>query len=240
MTYSWPSPTDSLELKAGETHVWKADCRSDTPLNERLLSEDERLRMQRYRFAEDRQRFARARVLLRRILAEYLDRAPGEIRFAYSAYGKPQLPDQENKKQIQFNVSHAGDIILLAFTRDTPIGVDVERIKPLPDLRAIARRFFSSGEQQDLFSLNGIELTEAFYRCWTRKEAVIKACGEGLSMPLDSFRVSLLPEEPARLLKSPDENSWILHNINAETGYAAAVAAPVVSSPVQYYAAEMF
>jgi 4'-phosphopantetheinyl transferase len=240
MTFDWLIPSDIPDLKAGELHLWKVYLSGNIPVDEETLSEDERVRRRRFRFGEDRQRFGLARILLRRLLGGYLNRIPEQIKFDYTEYGKPTLSFVVGQERMEFNVSHSGDVILLAFTRGVPVGVDVEQIKTLPDLELIAKRFFSSAEQQDLDLLSGLDKVAAFFRCWTRKESVIKACGEGLSMPLDSFQVSLLPGEPAHLLRSPDQNFWMLLDLAPEPGYAAAVAAPVKSLRVRYFSAEKF
>lgn len=227
MRSSWIIPEKVPNIQSGDLHIWRAHLSADLLTGNESLSEDERLRMHRFKFSSDRRKFAQARNHLRHILGGYLHMAPGEIEFRYTAHGKPYLPTERDEGQLQFNISHAGDIMLAAFVMRIPVGVDVEQIKPLPELEQIATQFFSAEEQQDLNLLSGPEKLTAFYHCWARKEAVVKACGEGLSMPLDSFQVSLLPGEPAVILRSPNPGPWMLQELTPEIGYAAAVAAPV-------------
>ncbi len=143
----------------------------------------------------DRVRFMACRAALRRILAGLLDADPAEIKFQYSEFGKPSLIG-EHSRGFHFNVSHSDNIAMIAVTSQSQIGVDVERVRPDIDATGIAERFFSAVEREMLASLPGELQVEAFFRCWTRKEATIKAIGEGLSFPLDQFDVSLAPMSP--------------------------------------------
>ena len=239
MALIWRPSVEIPDLKEGQLHVWKSHLSHAITFDEATLSSDERFRMQRFRFDKDRRMFLLARGLLRRLLGAYLKVIPGQIKFCYTDHGKPYVFLKEQHDQIEFNISHSGDIVCMAFVQEAPVGIDVEDILSLPDLDQVASRFFSPGEQLDLNKLSGTEKVAAFYRCWTRKEAVIKACGEGLSMPLDSFQVSLLPGEPARLLNNPDKRSWLLLDLSPEPGYAAAVAAPMQSLQVECFSTSL-
>ena len=238
MEPAWAIANEIPNIVTGELHLWKARLKGELAVRDESLAEDERLKMERFHFAADRLRFGFGRVLLRRLLGGYLQRPPEEIQFRYTEFGKPYLSFEPGQTKLEFNISHSGDIILFAFAQGVPVGVDVERIKPLPELEQIARRFFSPGEQKDLEMLTGPEKVTAFYRCWTRKESIIKACGEGLSMPLGKFQVSLLPATPARLLRSPDQNSWLLLDVVPGQGYAAAVAAQREHVQVHFFSTE--
>lgn len=223
-----PAPRD-VRLSGDEIHVWRASTERDASAVERLwatLSPDERQRAQRFHFERDRLRFVVARGVLRDILGRYLGRPPALIRFAYNEYGKPTLAEDEGG--LRFNVSHSRDAALYACTRGREVGVDIESLRDDFASLEIAERFFSKAEMSALSSLPADLLTQAFFNCWTRKEAYIKALGEGLSHPLDCFAVSLLPHEPARLIstdKDPSEAArWAIVDLNPFPGYAAAIA----------------
>lgn len=225
----WNPPPAVTALGEGEVHVWRASLKGDAPAVEafrKILDADERGRADRFHFERDRVRFVIARGVLRSILARYLRRAPGEIRFTYSAYGKPALAVAEGG--LSFNVSHSNEVALYAFARGREVGVDVEFVREDCAGMEIAGRFFSAREVDALRRLPAALHTHAFFNCWTRKEAYIKARGEGLSHPLDKFAVSLAPGEPAALLsteRDPSEVSrWSLHELRPGPGYVAALA----------------
>ncbi|HVI08656.1 MAG TPA: 4'-phosphopantetheinyl transferase superfamily protein [Candidatus Binatia bacterium] len=221
-----PSP---LHLPEDEVHVWRLDLEAMQSGHERwlkLLSPDELVRASRFHFDRDRQRYAAGRAWLRNILAAYTGRDPAELKFSYSRKEKPSLNQPENNP-VMFNVSHSGSVALLGFTRRREIGVDIEEIRANSDLDAIARRFFSGCEQQDFFPLPAEKRVPAFFRIWTRKEAYIKATGDGLSLPLSQFDVSLDPGSSDALISTRPESTeagrWRLMEIGAGTGYAAAL-----------------
>jgi 4'-phosphopantetheinyl transferase len=218
-----------LTLSALEVHLWRVDLQAlsaDELRWHELLSSDELTRAARFHFARDRQHFVASRALLRTILAGYLDTLPDRITFFYSAKEKPAL-QHEHGSDITFNVSHSGGIALMGFTRDRQIGVDIEQVRPDLDLEAIARRFFSPDEQKQLSVVPEEEQAEAFFRCWTRKEAYIKATGDGLSLPLSQFDVALRPTESSSLLATrPDPleaGRWSLKEVPGGAGYVAAL-----------------
>ena len=221
--------TGMPSLARGDVHVWHASLSVDRPSQDELLgtlSPDERARAERFHFERGRDRFITGRGLLRAILARYLARPPEALRFDYSLHGKPRLSGSDGDR-LRFNVSHSHDLALYAITEDRELGVDVERIEPRLE-KGIAERFFSPGEVAALRALPAEVQSEAFFACWTRKEAYVKAKGEGLSFGLDQFEVSLAPGEPAALLRTiadPDEACrWSLRELAPEPGYAAAVA----------------
>ena len=191
------------------------------------LSTDEQERANRYRFARDRQAFITRRGRLRLILGRYLGLDPASLQFSYNPYGKPAL-QPEAAGQLCFNLSHSQGLALFAFARQVDIGVDLERLRSDFDHLELAERFFSAGERAELNALPLESRPQAFFLCWTRKEAFIKAHGEGLSLPLDHFDVSLTPGEPARLvatragLETPDQ--WSLFNLEPAPDYLAALA----------------
>jgi 4'-phosphopantetheinyl transferase len=219
-----------LVLPEDEVQLWRVDLGAvgaDESRWQKVLSSDESTRASRFHFTRDRQRFVAARALLRTILAGYLATDPSSLSFAYSKKDKPSLGRAHAGSDVMFNVSHSGEIALLAFTRRREIGVDVEQVRRDFDVEAIARRFFSAHEQEQLAGLPNHEKFEAFFRCWTRKEAYIKATGEGLSLPLHQFDVSIAPEDRDALLSTRPDSSeaalWSLGEIPAGPGYVAAL-----------------
>jgi 4'-phosphopantetheinyl transferase len=238
MRENWKDPGDFPAINDRELHIWKADMNSSGVYDVQSLGQDEIARARRFRFEADRMMFIFSHYLLRQILAGYVKMPPQEIAYSYTKFGKPFLTQKDQQEGIEFNLSHSGDIVLIAVTRSVPLGVDVEKIQPIPDMEQIAKKFFSPGEQEDLSRLSGPEKVTAYYKCWTRKEAVIKACGEGLSMPLDSFQVSLLPGKAARLVHNPDARRWMLVDLLPGTGYAGAAASPENELEVSYFSAE--
>lgn len=226
----WQHPASpTLEhLRDEDVHVWHWTHESAFALGAdpyRLLSPDERARAARYLVEKPRREFVATRSTLRQILGAYLETPPEGITFQYSARGKPLLV---RNSEIGFNVSHSEGLSVLAVAREYGLGVDVEWIRPDVEAAALAERFFSADERMRLLRFSGEELTQAFFRCWTRKEAYIKATGDGLSLALDSFDVSLEPDAASALLGTrPDATEaqrWIVSDLHLANGYAAALA----------------
>jgi 4'-phosphopantetheinyl transferase len=193
-----------------------------------FLAEDERQRAERYVFEKDRRHFVVARGLLRVLLGRYLQQAPQQLCFTYGSHGKPALATATRGELLHFNVSHSHGLALYAMTHGRELGVDVERIRPAVAQEMIAERFFSSHEVTILRALPIVLQGTAFFACWTRKEAFIKAKGDGLALPLDQFDVSLAPGEPAALLRTawdpPEAARWTMQDLAPAPGYRAAVA----------------
>lgn len=213
-------------LCADDIHLWQARFSRLTAHRgdfEALLTPDETTRASRFRFEDARERFIAGRGLLRTLLARYLDRAPRMVRFIYGRRGKPAVPDSP----LRFNLSHAGDLLLLGLAWGREIGVDVERIRPMPEMHTVARSHFSALEQAVFFGLPPSRQPYAFYTCWTRKEAYIKATGDGFKLPLKDFDVSFIPEQPPALLRAENDDParWTMHHIDPEPGYVASVCA---------------
>jgi 4'-phosphopantetheinyl transferase len=219
-----------LALPENEVHLWRTDLdavRGEESRWRELLSPDEWKRADRFHFDRDRQRFSAARAVLRKILAAYLAADSKTLTFCYSKKEKPSLGQPYSGSGITFNVSHSGGIALFAISRGRDVGVDVEQIKPDIEVEAIGRRFFSAHEQAQLFALPAEERLEAFFRCWTRKESYIKATGDGLSLPLSQFDVSLEAGAMDALVATRPDGSeareWLLQEVPCGPGYAAAV-----------------
>jgi 4'-phosphopantetheinyl transferase len=229
--YSWLRAPDYLTLPQNEVHVWRATLDLDDIELERLratLSSDERDRAARFHFPKDQQHFVAARGTLRRILARYLDRAPEQFEFCYNPFGKPELAPGGDTDGLRFNLSHSQGMALYAFIRDYEIGVDLEGVRADFEWEDIAKRSFSPGEVEALRFVPAPLRAEAFFNCWTRKEAFVKARGEGLSLPLDQFEVSVAPGEPARLLRTTGDlqeaSQWSIRELEPDPGYSAAIA----------------
>ena len=228
----WRCPPVPIALADDEVHLWRANLKQGPgvqALLERTLSADELDRAGRFRFARDRDRFVVRRGLLRAVLARYLQLPPASIRFDYCSHGKPYLSRELAGTGVRFNLSHSGGRALFAITRGREVGVDLERVVPARAELSVARQFFALSELEALRQLGKHGRVEGFFNCWTRKEAYLKARGEGLSVALDAFQVSLLPGEPARLIRSsvgPDEPTrWRLEDLQPWPNYAGALAA---------------
>jgi 4'-phosphopantetheinyl transferase len=222
------APTPWLAEHA--THVWWLNL-DDTFLDERewtrLLSADELQRSRRFRFPRDCRRFAIGRAMLRMLLASYLEDEPAKLSFHYSDHGKPSLAGAHESSRLRFNLSHSGNVAIFAFVLDRNVGVDIECVRTDIEVDVVAQRFFSPYERLALAALPASEKYLGFFNCWTRKEAFVKAVGQGLSLPLENFDVSLTPREPARLLATrPDAREaerWTMIAPGIQSGHVAAV-----------------
>ncbi|MCS6845856.1 MAG: 4'-phosphopantetheinyl transferase superfamily protein [Caldilineales bacterium] len=227
MSTDWLAPPPDVTIGADEVHVWRAVLQARPSEVSRLwwlLSEDEHERARRFRFERDRRRFVVGRGLLRVLVGRYTASPPEAIRFSYSAHGKPAVA--EPPTSLTFNLAHSEEWALFAFAWGRRVGVDIEHMRSDLADEQIARRFFAPGEVQALLGLPADQRSAAFFRCWTRKEAFVKARGEGLSLPLDAFEVSLDPDA-ATLLRAaePDEvRRWQLAPLFPHPAYAAALA----------------
>lgn len=224
----WETPPDDLELQFSQVHIWRLflDLGSDSArLLGLSLSTDEAERAARFHFAADKRRFVVAHAGLRSILARYVPDEPAQLRFSIGSHGKPAL---STSKGLEFNLAHSSGHALVAVARGRRVGIDLERFREDGELEGIARRYFSSREASEFSALPPEQRTIAFFDCWTRKEAFIKGQELGLSLPLDSFDVSLTPGEPAILRATRPDPSvahcWTLHSLQVDSDYAAAVA----------------
>ena len=192
-----------------------------------LLSAAERQRADRFAFDRDRRRFIVARAQLRRLLAARLGVRAESVELVHGPRGKPALSRRFADSDLRFNVSHSEDVAVYAFAPGREIGVDVEAIRMLPDAEDIAARFFSRCEYEAYRALDPRDRPLGFFNCWTRKEAFIKARGDGLHYPLDRFDVSLAPGEPANILRVEgtrgEDCEWTLDSFVPEAGFIGAV-----------------
>ncbi|MGQ0445283.1 MAG: 4'-phosphopantetheinyl transferase family protein [Beijerinckiaceae bacterium] len=208
-----------------------------------LLSDAERLRASRFAFDRDRRRFTIARAWLRRLLSARLGVRPETVELVYGANGKPALARRFADSDLRFNVSHSDDVAVYAFVPRREIGVDVEAIRVIRDADDIAARFFSRRENEAYMALNPRDKPLGFFNCWTRKEAFIKALGDGLCHPLDRFDVSLTPGEPAKILRvesTPgDHCGWRMESFSPAPGFVAAVVTESVRHRAEPVAASL-
>ena len=199
-----------------EVHVWRLWIDASTSvvsLVEASLSEQEQIRAAKFRYKEDQSRYVLGRGMLRHILASYVAARPADIVFSANEFGKPFLDQRFASSGIYFNVSHSKNLVVIGVAFERQIGVDVEFVRPLSDLDSVARRCFTDFERELLAGELDLK-TSSFFRCWTRKEAFVKAIGKGLSVPLNSFTASLprgltsgrLPSNPEQ---SPIKRWWI-------------------------------
>ena len=224
-----PAPTN-LTLLPDEIHVWRIDLDQPELHLQNLaatLSSDEMARAERFYFKEHRQRFIAGRGILRTILGRYLGIQPRQVQFNYQQRGKPVLADTFADSRLAFNLSHSQGLGLCAVNCTCPIGVDLEYIRPMSDLEALAKRFFLPREYEMLRSLSPNQQQEVFFRYWTCKEAYLKATGEGLTQ-LGQVEVSLTPGEPRQLLSIGKDSQaaarWSLQALTPAPDYVATLA----------------
>lgn len=225
-------PPSTLALAPGEVHIWLASLEQPPECVQQFLdtlAPDERARAARFYFEKDRRHFIVARGILRALLSSYVQVPATSLRFAYNAYGKPALEFPATSPALCFNLAHSHEMALYAFVYKRELGVDIEymRLLAADEYISLAQHHFSPSEYATLRALPESVQKQAFFNCWTRKEAYIKARGKGLSIPLDSFDVSLAPDKPAELLASREAphtvNAWSLHTLTMPSDYAAAL-----------------
>jgi len=229
---AWPhAPAHFTIPELNCVHVWCVDLRSPAEMWQRAadrLPDDERQRAGRLVFDHLRRQFVVRRSALRRLLGRYLDVDPLAIRFAYGPNGKPRLDGPLAERGLQFNLSSSQNLAVIAVARERDLGVDVEWMREMSDADAIARRYFSATENDVLQRLGPADRLDAFFQCWTQKEACGKATGEGLARPLNSFDVAIDPDQTVRVVdldrrRAPD--GWSLRRLDVIPGFAGAIAA---------------
>ena len=229
-----PRP-DRSALDNRQVHLWVVRLEASEDNFARSfswLSADEAARAKRFYFDRHRHAFVVGRAVLRALLSDYIGIAPAEVAFVYGPQGKPALAPilKSDSCFLRFNVSNSGNLAAYAFTMGCEIGVDVEQHRALHDFENIAHRFFSPEETAELLELPVVERTNAFFDCWARKEAYIKAMGGGVSIPLDSFRVTLRPGAAARMVSIAGSHeaarAWTLYEFTPAPDCAGAIAYP--------------
>jgi 4'-phosphopantetheinyl transferase len=239
---NWSKAPSTLSWPTGWIDVWKV--RLDEPQSAgseaNVLSLDEEARGSRFHFEKDRDYFIRCRSALRCLLANYLALTASEARFDYATGGKPRLAADQNPRALEFNVSHSGNIALIAVGAERRVGVDVEKIRLDVDTDALAERFFSVHERAGLRALPDHVRVAGFFACWTRKEAFLKATGDGLSFPLADFSVSTHPDLPPQVEEIREDieagKKWSLGDLSVGDDYRATVASDTSFSVLNTYA----
>jgi 4'-phosphopantetheinyl transferase len=226
----WQARDACPPLGPRDVHVWRIEldrCRAHSEALAAPLSAEERSYASRFLHEGDRTRYIATRGALRHILGGYVNSAPETIVFSYGARGKPELSEPRTSR-LGFNVSHSRDIALCAVARTRQVGIDVEYLRPITDALDIAERFFSSGESAALRAIPLERQRSAFFACWTRKEAYVKALGEGLAVPLQSFEVAFDDPELTGLRSIGGSveaaRGWTIRDLALGPGYAGAVA----------------
>jgi 4'-phosphopantetheinyl transferase len=226
----WRATPDRRDLHHNAIHVWRVPLdksAGEVDALEKLLTPDEDERRERYRFEVDRRRFAISRGTLRLVLGSYLDANPRDLRFQVGDHGKPSL--MSHSAEISFNVSRSADLALIAVSRKRELGVDVEYMRGFESQTSVAEQLFAPSEAQAIRSMPPASREAAFYACWSRKEAYVKARGAGLSFELDRFEVSVGPDEAPALLRVRDEPSeparWRMVDLRPAPGCMAALVA---------------
>jgi len=236
----WPLPPENPQLAGNEIHVRALALTADPPLLEKLshtLTPEEKERASRFKFEPLRNRYIVGRGALRAILARYLQTEPAALRFGYLENGKPELAGEFANAGIHFNLAHTGDLALVAITRIGWVGVDVESVRPIKNVDELVARFFSPRESALFQKVSTDAKPAAFFNLWTRKEALLKATGEGITRSLSLVEVSFLPGEPARLLAISGDvkaaQQWTLKELEPANGFAGAIALQHSTSNLQ-------
>ena len=221
----------SADLGESDIHVWRSRLeipRADLRKLERTLTAGERERITSLASEVDRRRATASRGLVRNILAGYVERPAAELAFTYGPAGKPEMSVAGRGEPLHFNSTHSGDVLLVAVGRVPSLGIDVERIRPVARFERVARRAFSEVERRRIDALGPAERNEAFITCWTRKEACVKAVGEGVWSAFGRFEVSLEPDASAAVLTVDGDSAaaaeWSLYHIEPAEGYVGALA----------------
>jgi len=233
----WSTAPSSLELPANAIHIWRAsfDIEPDTLSRLReTLAPDEKARASRFAFPRDRDHFTAGRGVLRDLLSRYLGQPPAAAVFEYGPRAKPALRSVHSGLPLRFNLSHSHGLALYAFTYGREVGIDLELIRTDFGGDALAQRYFSKREVAELLALPPGLRPMSFFVCWTQKEAFVKALGEGLQIPLDSFDVPLMPRGRGTL-RSPDGRRWSLLSFRPAERFVAAVAGEGVGTEIGYW-----
>jgi 4'-phosphopantetheinyl transferase len=227
----WPLPPSDLSLSGDEVHVWCASLNQFYTCVEQMtqiLSVDELKRAERFHFPRHRNQYIAAHGLLRKLLADYTSIESDRITIEYGRNGKPFLSEKFSKEKIRFNLSHSNGCALFAFACEREIGVDIEHIREFADMDKVAEQVFSIKEIAVLRSFPESEKNEVFFKFWTRKEAYLKATGEGFSSALDTIDISSYPPNTSVFVytgkNSKDKSHWTVQDLRPISGFAAAFA----------------
>lgn len=226
----WQQPNLKLNLGLNDVHVWLLDLNFEIDKIDELkkiLSEDEQIRANKFKFEYHQHRYIITRANLRIILSKYLQINPNKIEFYYSEKGKPSLEQKCNQKELEFNLSHSENLAIYGFTNNIKIGIDIEKIKDNCDVESLANRFFTLNEYHIISNLKGKEKLQAFYQAWTSKEAYFKATGEGLIGGLNNIEIALNSLERKLVSIHGNKqiiNDWTLHKIDINDDYMATIA----------------
>ena len=228
----WQTATAELTFPSDRIDIWRLRLDPHELLPEQdlrgILARDEVARACRFHFEDDRRRYIKCRGALRILLGCYLETPPADIRFQYENNGKPEIALPHDFRGLRFSVSNSGGLALIAVGSGSAIGVDIEKVRPNPDFLNIARQFFSAREVQAILALSQNKRQEAFFACWTRKEAYLKATGNGLFYPLSDFSVSVDPDGLAELCEVKGDGDiashWFLTDVLPGEGFRGALA----------------
>lgn len=235
----WNQANETLSLAPNQVHLWRVFLNQPAEQIQQLsqtLSADENSRANRFHFQKDRHNFIVSRGSLRIILSRYLNLPPQNLQFTYSKQGKPAL-DTDTK--ICFNLSHSHQLALYAITLNREIGIDIEFIRPINEAENIVKNYFSPTEIALFNNISPAHKPEAFFNAWTRKEAYLKATGQGLTQPLNEIEVSITPGEPAKLLSISGDthkaSQWTLTHLIPHPNYIACLAIPAHNLNYSYW-----
>lgn len=226
-----------MDLPEDEVHLWLIELDQPCELESlsESLSDDERAKAQRYRFDRDRRRSIVRRAKLRQIVAQYVHATPARLMFDYGPRGKPSLAAPFDEAGVEFNLSFSAELALIAIGYQ-PLGVDLEQGRAVENAALVAKHSFTPAEialQNSAHDANRV-----FLRHWTRKEALIKATGSGLSVPLNSFDVSWLPDDEVHPVTLPDGSgrltTWYLQDLSSPDAWLAALATALPARKIRW------
>jgi 4'-phosphopantetheinyl transferase len=233
---SWPRSPVELPALQNNIHIWAVrldDATVDLDLDLDLLSPEERERLARFKFERDRRRYLVAHIALHDILRRYLPSEPARVSFDIGANGKPRLPHAPASSDVEFNLSHSHEMALLAVCHKREVGIDIEYVKEDFECQEVAERFFSARE---IVAMRGLPVSlqrQAFFKCWTSKEAFLKAKGTGLSGALDEVEITLTAADQVRITAGVP--GWSLSEVDPIDGYEGALVVANAPVPICYY-----
>jgi 4'-phosphopantetheinyl transferase len=222
-------PAAALVEAEGDLHVWRIGLQADRAAMRHLkaiLAPEEKARASGYRFESDARRFIVGRASLRRILGHYLLRNPAQIELVRGPWGKPELAGSGKARRVKFNASGSDDTGLVAVAIDREVGVDIESLRTMPELESIVERFFTASEKGAFRARSAEGRRDFFFRCWTRKEALAKAVGRGLTLPLERIetQAGIVGATPSVRIAGVPRARWRVRDLAPGAGFAAALA----------------